>query len=97
MIFRPLCGSGSVKLIHYCGETGICPPVQRATPLRGVGPSEGWVPHVGGWGMQASPAFHSLARGLGALARGMRGGNLRPSPPLARVWSPRVGGWEAEA
>ena len=32
-------GAGRVKLIYYCGEIGICPPVQRATPLRGVGPS----------------------------------------------------------
>ena len=31
-------GAGRVKLIYYCGEIGFCPPVQRATPLRGVGP-----------------------------------------------------------
>ena len=33
MVYAVYADTGNVKLIFYCGEIGICPAVQRGTPL----------------------------------------------------------------
>ena len=59
--------AGRVQLIYYYGEIGICPAVQRGTPLRGVGPHVGEWPRAGGASLfRPSPP----AARLGALAKG---------------------------
>ena len=78
--------AGRVQLIHYCREIGICPPVQRGTPLRGVGP------HFGGWGAQAFPAPHPSKCGLQALARGIREQASASDPPSRELPALTTGG-----